>query len=191
MPAQHSRMWWACRCGCWMWEEKARCTRCNAQAPIWIRRPSSAGARGPAASATAASASGATPTTVTIGDFVCIPKGRKERRAAARVAKELEATRAELRDLKATVVPGASGSASESSTGAGSLDTDDDMGVNSPACTPAAALLASISDENLAGIAKAIPDGAPGRDAYLLEQERRRAAKLSEKNPACPSPPCQ
>ena len=174
-------MWWACKCGCWMWEDKVRCTRCNAQAPKWIRRPRSAGARGPAASANATSASGAMPTTVTVGDFVCIPKGRKERRAATRVAKELEAARAELKDFKAAIEPGAGGTASESSTSAGCLDTDEDMGVNSPASTPEAALLASISDESLAGIAKAIPDGAPGRDTYLLEQERRRAAKLSEK----------
>ena len=169
-----------------MWEDQLRCTQCSAWAPKWIRRPSS-GTGQPARSlrspSAAASANGAGPSAVTIGDFVCVPRIKRERRAATRVAKELAVARAQLKDLKepgALPSPGAADPAAAKAPPADEAG-DDPMGAEVGNDVAGADALASFDDACLAGIAKALPAGAPGRDIYLQEMERRRVAKLSDK----------
>jgi hypothetical protein len=135
--------WWPCRCGGWAWASKSTCPKCSARGPTWARayctaHPTDkcagagfAGKGGKTGSRPAAprSADGTTPEPVTIGDFVCVPSGRKQRRAAKRAATQLADLSAQVQAaavagyVPKAAPPGRQPDATTVSTTAAAVDT--------------------------------------------------------------------
>ena len=196
MAAGSCRYWWACRCGSWMWADQPRCACCKATAPKWtkpFRRATSAPARQRRADAgrrslsqPASGASGNSPRPVTIGDFICVPSSKRERRAAVRASVALAKAQKEAEELKAKLGNNGGGAA-EAVQPPSDADGDalmeqprDDDGKRPPDGGEGVGL-AGLSDEKLAIIVKTVENkpGMPGREAFLAEHQRRKDAKAA------------
>ena len=179
-----------------MWADRPRCACCRATAPKWTkpyRRATSAPAMQRRADAgrrslsqPASGAFGNTPRPVTIGDFVCVPSSKRDRRAAVRASMALASARQEAEELKAKL--GNTGSdAAEGEQPSCAADDDVVMGQSRDddgKCPPAGGEgvgLAALSDEKLAIIVKAVENkpGMPGRADFLAEHQRRKDAKAA------------